>query len=277
MRLIRLLQKLKVIAMRLCDVLSKPVKAEYDQVEGFLVNKSGRLGQKVDLAVGTVGLNYFCQNCEDMRTFYSKGNLSCIFVNKSLISIDCVLSCACGATVQAWFLIECNGDITSASPEIRILKKTEKLSDGVKINSGSKYGQFEALLAKADRAYQERLGAGAIIYLRKAYEQIAVQAADAAGIDRNDPSGHRKKFKTLLKEVDNKWNIIPRQFSENRYTLFEELSNVIHGDYDEDMALHKYASLKRLIIGVLDNVVSNEELAQEIENLGWNEDRGESA
>lgn len=264
-------------AMRLCDVLSKPVKSDFVQVEGFLVNKSGRVGQKVDLTVGTVGLNYFCQNCEDMRTFYSKGNLSCVFVNKSLISIDCVLSCACGATAQVWFLIECNGDITSADPKIRILKKSEKLSDGVRISSGSRYGQFETLLDKADLAYQEGLGAGAIIYLRKAYEQIAVQAADAAGIDRNDSSGHRKKFKTLLKEVDNKWNIIPRQFSENRYTLFEELSNVIHGDYNEDLALHKYVSLKRLIIGVLDNVISNQELAHEIENLGWNEERGESA
>ena len=98
--------------MRLCDVLSKPVSSEFIQIEGCLINKAGKIGQKVDLHAGTVGLNYFCKHCDDMRTFYSKGTLSCIFVNKSLISIDCVLSCICGSSVQVWFLVECDGDIT---------------------------------------------------------------------------------------------------------------------------------------------------------------------
>lgn len=263
--------------MRLCDILSKPITSEFMQIEGCLVNKSGRIGQKVDLNVGTVGLNYFCQNCDDMRTFYSKGNLSCIFVNKSLISIDCVLSCICGATVQVWFLVECDGDITSTAPKIRIVKKSEKLSDSVKIKSDGRHGEFETLIHKADQAYQEQLGAGAIIYLRKAYELIAVKAADSAGIPKIDSSGNRKKFKTLLKEVDNKWSIIPKQFSENRYTLFEELSNVVHGEYDEEIALQKYTSLRRLITGVVDNVISNQEFAIEIGNLGWNRKKGEPA
>ena len=255
--------------MRLCDVLSKPPKSEFVQVEGFLINKAGKVGQKVDLDVGNIGLNYFCLNCEDMRTIYSKGHLSCIFVNKSLISIDCVLSCVCGATVEVWFLVECKGDITVASPQIRILKKTEKLSDKVKISSGSKYGKYEQLLNKADLAYKEGLGAGSLIYLRKIYEQIAVQAADSAGIQKTDASGNRKRFKTLLKEVDAKWKIIPLQFSNNRYTLFEELSNVVHGEYDEDLALSKYSSLRCLIVGVLENVINNEAYAQEMKNLGW--------
>ena len=77
--------------------------------------------------------------------------------------------------------------------------------------------------------------------------------------------------------MDNKWNIIPKQFSENRYTLFEELSNVVHGEYDEEIALQKYTSLRRLINGVIDNVISNQEFATEIENLGWNREKGESA
>lgn len=261
--------------MRLCDVLSKPINPEFIQIEGCLVNKSGKIGQKVDLSVGAVGLNYFCQNCDDMRTFYSKGNLSCVFVNKSLISIDCVLSCICGATVEVWFLVECDGDITSTVPKIRIIKKAENLSDSVKLKSDGKYREFETLINKADQAFQEQLGAGAIIYLRKAYELIAVKAADSTGIPKKDVSGNRKKFKTLLKEVDNKWNIIPRQFSENRYTLFEELSNVVHGEYDEKLALQKYTSLRCLITGVITNVVSNQDFATEIGKLGWNGDKGD--
>lgn len=54
--------------MRLSDVLSKPPKTEYKQVEGFLVNKQGNVGQMVKLQVGTVSLNYFCERCQDLRT-----------------------------------------------------------------------------------------------------------------------------------------------------------------------------------------------------------------
>ena len=126
-------------------------------------------------------------------------------------------------------------------------------------------------------AYQEKLGAGAVIYLRKAYELIAVKSADFAGISKTDAAGKRKRFGTLLKEVDNKLNIIPKQFSENRYALFEELSNVVHGEYDEKIALLKYTSLRRLITGVIDNVISNQDFATEMENLGWNREKGEPA
>ena len=69
--------------------------------------------------------------------------------------------------------------------------------------------------------------------------------------------------------MDAKWKIIPLQFSNNRYTLFEELSNVVHGEYDEDLALSKYASLRCLIVGVLENVINNEAYSQEMKNLGW--------
>lgn len=33
--------------MRLCDILSKPPKPEFVQVEGFLINKAGEVGQLV--------------------------------------------------------------------------------------------------------------------------------------------------------------------------------------------------------------------------------------
>ena len=74
--------------MRLSSVLSKPPKPLFEPVDGFLMGKQGNLGQKVDLDVGTVALNYYCETCDDLRTFYSKGKLTCIFVNKNMVSIS---------------------------------------------------------------------------------------------------------------------------------------------------------------------------------------------
>lgn len=114
--------------MRLSDVLSKPPNKEYVQVDAFLQNKVGKAGQKVDISTGSVALNYFCVSCEDIRTFWSSPKLTCIFVSKNLISVDCVLTCGCGSSIPAWFLIESKNDITGQAPAIRILKKS-RLSD----------------------------------------------------------------------------------------------------------------------------------------------------
>lgn len=107
--------------MRLSDVLSKPPAKEYVQIDAFLQNKAGKVGQKVDISTGTVALNYFCVSCGDIRTFWSSPKLTCIFVNKNLISVDCVLTCGCGTSIPVWFLIESKNDITGQAPAIRIL------------------------------------------------------------------------------------------------------------------------------------------------------------
>ena len=52
---------------------------------------------------------------------------------------------------------------------------------------------------------------------------------------------------------------------------------MVHGEYDEKIALLKYTSLRRLITGVIDNVISNQDFATEMENLGWNREKGEPA
>lgn len=131
--------------MRLSSVLSKPPKPLFEPVDGFLMGKQGNLGQKVDLDVGTVALNYYCETCDDLRTFYSKGKLTCIFVNKNMVSIDCVLACACGSTVEVWFVIESENDITSLSPKVRILKRSERLSESVRLNTSGPPGIHSAL------------------------------------------------------------------------------------------------------------------------------------
>lgn len=112
--------------MRLSDVLSKPPGKEYVQIDAFLQNKAGKVGQKVDISTGTVALNYFCVSCGDIRTFWSSPKLTCIFVSKNLISVDCVLTCGCGASIPAWFLIESKNDITGQAPLQRLVHASEE-------------------------------------------------------------------------------------------------------------------------------------------------------
>ena len=258
--------------MRLSDVLSKPPKDNYIQIEGFLQNKKGTVGQKVDLSVGEVMLNYYCAHCEDLRTFSSRGKLSCIFVNTRIISIDCVLTCGCGASVQVWFLVESSGEITSQNPQVRIIRRSERLPDTVKINF-TRYGEFSILLDKAEQAYREELGAGAIVYLRKVFEKITIQTANAIGIEyAKYEGGNPKNFSDLLKKVDRQCHIIPKEFSSDGYKLFRELSGVVHGEYDEALGLSKFEPLHRLVIGILENVRISAELEEAKKTLGWCED-----
>lgn len=44
------------------------------------------------------------------------------------------------------------------------------------------------------------------------------------------------------------------------YTLFGELSDVVHGKSNEETSLKKYDALRRLVVGILDNVKNNETL-----------------
>lgn len=256
--------------MRLSDVLSKHPCSEYKQIDGFLQNKKGMAGQKVDISVGSIAINFFCRNCDDLRTFYSKPNLSCIFVNKNVVSIDCVLTCGCGASVPAWFLVESDNDITGPAPEVRIMKKNARLSEHVA--NTSRYGEYSRLLDKAEQAYNEGLGAGAIVYLRKVFEKITVQTANAMQIEYNQhEGGNPKNFKDLLIKVDKQCSIIPVEFAANGYRLFQELSNVVHGEYDENLGLIKFDPLYRLVIGILDNVKNHEELLAAMVALGWDD------
>ncbi|WP_196591319.1 hypothetical protein [Pectinatus frisingensis] len=261
--------------MRLDWVLSKEPQQEYVQVEGFLTNKRGNIGQQASLDnIGKVMLNFFCSKCDSMRTFSSKGKISCIFVNKQLISIDCVMSCECGTNVEVWFLVECDNNICGLTPRVKVIKRRERLSDLVKI-SEAKYEKFSGLLEKADQSYHDGLGAGSIVYLRKILEQITIQTARASGIVTQKGNGHPKPFKEVLTKVDEQRAIIPTEFSKNGYKLFGELSDVVHGDYDEQLGLQKYGSLRRLVVGVLDNVKNNEEMMKAIGQLGWNQENGD--
>ena len=48
-------------------------------------------------------------------------------------------------------------------------------------------------------------------------------------------------------------------YSDNGYELFRRLSNIAHGNADEDTALREYEHLRRLVVGIMDNVKKKEE------------------
>lgn len=113
------------------------------------------------------------------------------------------------------------------------MKKNARLSEHVTISP--RYGEYAVFLDKANLAYNEGLGAGAIVYMRKVFEKFTVQSAEAMNIKfQKHPEGNPRNFKNLLIKVDEQCSIIPTEFSANGYKLFQELSNVVHGEYDEN-------------------------------------------
>ena len=169
--------------MRLSEVLSNPIASQFEQVDGFLNNTRLKTGKQKKIDIGAVFLTFFCKNCNANITFLSGEELHCIGINDHLVSIDCVVSCSrCGQTVPIWFLVESRNEIYSRVPEVRILKRTEKLSDKVLLGT-ERYGEYSTWLEKADRAYHDELGAGAIVYLRQILETATIQVAQRQGIN----------------------------------------------------------------------------------------------
>lgn len=230
-------------------------------------------GDFVEIDAGRIALNFYCKKCEDSRTFMSPDRLHALIINENLISIDAFLQCpVCKTEIQVWFLLEVK-DMFTEEPKVKILKRTEKLSKNVSELRENSFGIYTDLLEKAMRASREGFGAGAIIYLRKVFEQVTSEVAKASGIAttfvNKKNKEQRKTFKDLLTEVDEKCAIIPVEFSNNGYKLFGKLSDVVHGEYDEEIALEKFSAFYRLVTGVLEKIKTNRELMDAIGTLGW--------
>lgn len=157
------------------------------------------------------------------------------------------------------------------APVVRLERYVENRR-GVASRLGMGAGGFDDLLERAQLAYEEQLGAGSMVYLRKIFEALTKEVADVAGISTTGRKGGRKPFRELLEEVDAEHHIIPTVFSSDGYKLFSELSEVVHGGSSEDVALEKYLPCRSLIIGVINNVVNNQEMKQAIDALGWDVD-----
>lgn len=261
--------------MRLSDVLSKTHDSNDYQVEGFMGKKKTPVGKSKNIKVGKVARNYYCLECNENRTFSSRDELACVIVNDHLISIDCVLQCSvCDASIELWFLVGCMDSVFSLAPYVYLVQCTERLDMIASHEKGDL--EFSDLLERAELAHSSHLGAGSVIYLRKIFEKVTFQAARASGIDTMARNHRRKPFRQILEDVDAHHSIIPSEFSRNGYRLFGELSDVIHGDFDEEEALSKYESFRRLVVGILDNIKNSEELLQAICSLGWDSDDTQS-
>lgn len=257
--------------MRLAEVLSRAPDTSKFQVERFLSAQRVGWGGHRSIDAGQVIRNYFCLTCGDVRTFFSPRKLSCLITSDVSVSIDSTLKCsACESRTEAWFLVGCEDDIFGQAPTVYIERYTENRGDTAK--GGGETELVDDLLERAQIAYDDRLGAGAMVYLRKVFEIATVESAQAIGVSTKTDKGSRKRFRELLKEVDKESGIIPREFSTNGYQLFSELSEVIHGSALELEAIAKYPPCRRLIIGIVDNIRNNNEMSQAVAALGWKQE-----
>lgn len=271
-------------------VLNKPKSANYITVLPFVDSQKYtdveenaseednityvKSGDFIEINAGKLALNFFCKNCDDTRTFMSSNKMHCLIVHNELISIDTFLSCpVCGTLIQVWILLEVK-EMFSEEPKARILKRVDKLNGNVTELSSYEFGDYTELLEKALRASREGFGAGSIIYLRKVFEKVTTLAANESGISLTfHPKGDvtktkNKTFRDLLEEVDATAKIIPPEFSSDGYNLFRKLSDVVHGEYDEQIALDKFTGFYRLITGVIKNMKNKEEFKNALNQIG---------
>lgn len=257
--------------MRLSELLSRAPESTTAQVEGFLGDRPLGWGKHKRIKVGKVFHNFHCRSCGDIRTFASSEELYCLGLSERQVSIDATLRCmACQASIEMWFLVESNDKIHSRAPEVRVERYTENLRDRAdRVDVAGAGGQFSDLVMRAHIAYENQLGAGAVIYLRKIFEMITFEVAEIAGISILRGNGRRRTFFEVLQEVNEERNIIPQRYSSDGYKLFGELSNIIHGDADESVALSKFRPCLQLVLGVVDEVKRDNEFAVAIDELGW--------
>lgn len=222
----------------------------------------------LEIQIGTIMLPFYSTICRDSVSFVSPRKLHCLIINETMISIDCQLQCMdydennsscknCNHCVQAWFLVGAD-DIFAATPNIHIIKQNFKLPENIKLPVETE-DKFVEWLTKAEIAYKERLGAGAIIYLRSILERITIEVGDNAGVAIRKQNGNIKPFEQVIAAVDKECSIIPVIYSDNGYDLFRRLSNIAHGNSDEETALKEYDHLRRLVVGIMDNVKKKEE------------------
>jgi hypothetical protein len=256
--------------MQLSDLLSTAPERAESRVDRFLFgDRPLGWGRTTTIRAGQVALNFRCRTCAGTRTYLSSSRLSCLVVGERLISIDVTLKCSsCTSTVEVWFLVAAEDDFYSSAPLVRVERYTENLRDRAdRVQSDS--GPFADLLTRSQIAFELGLGAGSMIYLRKIFELVTHQVAEIAEVQIHTPKGKRRPFKDVLQEVNEKRNIIPLRFSGSGYKLFGELSDVIHGQSDEEVALAKYGPCRQLVLGVVDQVNKDNEYAMAIEELGW--------
>ena len=184
-------------------------------------------GDFIEIQIGKITMPFYSQKCDDIVSFVSSKKLHCLIVNDKMISIDCHLECTdydeddpicseCDHCVQSWFLVEAD-DIFKPTPTVCVAKENFKLPEHIKFPVETE-NKFSEWLNKAEIAHKERLGAGAVIYLRSVLEQITIKVGHDAGVDIYKPNGKTKPFNQVLQAVDQQCSIIPVIYSDIRRT-----------------------------------------------------------
>ena len=264
--------------MRLGDVLSSKQNNIYKQVDSFLGVKNFAVGAKRNVDIGQINLSLFCQGCGDVRPFISKDKekFTAIKINDNTISINCVLtsSCSCKKNIVAWFLIESENDMFLPAPFVRILKHRLHLPDDVSLCE-SEFGNLTPLFDKAEKIYLDGNGAGAIVYLRMAFEKIVYDISNSENLTKyNDAARTKRNFANTFDAVEKAKNILPSTDANNGRQMYNELSAVIHGECDEETGIQKYEPLKTLIIGIINNMKTKEVFRNALNSLGLNNSAG---
>lgn len=256
--------------MRLSDLLSKAPDVAVAQVEGFLSDRPLGWGKHKKIRVGKVIHNFHCNECNNVRPFESSDELSCLGVGDDQISIDATLRCmVCRSSVETWFLVASTGTLHSRAPEVHVERYTENLrgrAERVDVAAGP----FTELVKRAYLAYENGLGSGSVIYLRKIFEKVTWEVAEILGVQTMKQNGNPRPFFKVLEEVNAQRSIIPQRFSSDGYQLFRELSGIIHGDSSEAEALQKFKPCLQLVLGVVEEVNRDNIFAQAMDELGWN-------
>lgn len=254
---------------RLAEVLTEAPNTAPKQVENFLGSRRMVWGTYKRIEVGNVVRNYQCARCRDMRSYSSSGNLSCLVTGESTISIDVSVRCpGCDSSAEIWFLVAAEDDLYGPSPTVFLERFSENRRDTIAALV-SPNEKIDDLFDRAKIAFDNGLGAGAMVYLRKIFEITTIHTAESIGISICRTSGSRKPFKDLLREVDEAKQIVPQEYSKNGYRLFGELSDEIHGDSDETTALSKYDPCRKLVYGIVDNVRKKHGFEEAMTGLGW--------
>jgi hypothetical protein len=173
------------------------------------------------------------------------------------------MSCpTCGTAYYVFFVIEhtmkpVQNDINRSHGYFRIVKIGEY--PNFEQNRLLKFAKYKIkfpseynLIIKSFQAYQLKLGTGAIVYLRKAYEVFLFTILDESNIPRP------KYFKETLRLADEAKHIIPPELTDKAYGLFGEMSDIVHANVDDDIGLKKYEDLLTIFLLIFDKLIEQQ-------------------
>lgn len=191
----------------------------------------------------------------------------------TIVQLKCL---TCGSLVYICYAIEFNQE---QSRRKNVFDEQNKEPDKFRVHKIGEYPNQEAtrlrslgkymirfpkeyqMLTQAERAYRSSLGIGAIVYIRKAYETLLHGVLDEHSIV------HPKTFRQLLSSADDVAHIVPDALNNKAYGLFGELSDIVHGNTEDEWGLEKFENLRDVFTLILDNILEKErqeELASKI-------------